>query len=305
VFPSLPVIFWSLGVLPYLEQPLPLNAGVTRYLALSEEVERNMCEHGVPGERVSIVRNIVCEKMFHPTSGIHSRPQRVLVLSYKLESERRKKIRRAAAIIGASIRFLGAAGQEIAQDALCDAINEADVVVSIGRGAIEAMLCARVPLIFDVHGGDGIVTPENFTDLISCNLSGRLTGRDYSIEELVEEFGKYRSEYGESLREMAMLHFGADSNVPRLLDFYQEVIQRPLPLGLTDDQKAAFEFFYHIAQLDRRLFKQRLSAADSAANDAKREVERLKATMSWRITGPLRVIYNYFRRLIRKGELLE
>ena len=41
-------------------------------------------------------------------------------------------------------------------------INEVDIVFSLGRGVIEAMLCGRIPIVFDHLGGDGMVTPIKF-----------------------------------------------------------------------------------------------------------------------------------------------
>lgn len=43
----------------------------------------------------------------------------------------------------------------------------------MGRGALEAMFCERAVIVFDYQGGDGLVTENNFEEIIKCNLSGR------------------------------------------------------------------------------------------------------------------------------------
>jgi hypothetical protein len=293
-FPHLPLLFWSLGTIPFLEQPVTFDIGVSRYLAISDEVEINLVSKGVSKNRVSVLRNIVCETTFYPMSDIRSSAERVLVLSYKMDAERRERLRHASKLVGASIRFLGSTGQEIAQKSLCQAINEADLVVSIGRGAIEAMLCARVPLIFDIHGGDGLVTPDNFSDLITCNLSGRLTGHEYTSEDLANEMLKYRREYGDTLRKMAIEHFGANINIPRLLEFYLELEKHPVQFTLSAELKSSLELFYRLSAEDRRLFKQ----INSLHSWYEAELARVKTTLSWRFTAPMRLASNLFRRLV-------
>ena len=46
-FPELPIVFQSHGVLPFLEQPPLLDLGISRYLAVSEEVMENLHQSGI------------------------------------------------------------------------------------------------------------------------------------------------------------------------------------------------------------------------------------------------------------------
>ena len=54
-FPSLPIIFSSLGILPFLEQPAPFEIGITHFLAISEEVSANLVARGIAENRIEIV----------------------------------------------------------------------------------------------------------------------------------------------------------------------------------------------------------------------------------------------------------
>lgn len=292
-FPTLPVIFSSLGVLPFLEQPAPLPLCVSHYLAISEEVAGNLSKHGIPADQITILRNLVDSDSFVPRSSIHDKPDRILVLSYKIDSEKAERLRAAAMKIGASIRFAGATGDSISQERVVDAINAADVVVSLGRGVIEAMLCGRVPLVYDAHGGDGLVIPENIDDLRTCNFSGRRYRREFTVDDLVAELMKYRQEYGAALREIAFAQFSIKHNLPEVISLYSRVRSRPMPIAIDEQALKLLTFVSGVAREDAKL----ASGAQMAAERLMEEVARIKGTISWRITAPLRAFWNVYLKI--------
>lgn len=292
-FPRLPILFSSLGILPFLEQPTPFDLGVSRYLAISEEVVSNLMAHGIAEQQIHIVRNLVSSVRFSPRNIINEKPERILVLSNKISGVKMETLRMAARNIDAAIRFVGGVGNTTSQNSLVTAINEADVVVSLGRGVVEAMLCGRVPLVFDLQGGDGLVTPQNLAELQTCNFSGRRHGKDYTVEELVSELRGYRQEYGGQLREMAVAQYGAEQHMPRLLEIYGSMRSNlPQPL-LPEPIPQALEFFSAIARDDRQLEKRR----QITDHYLLAEIRRIKSSVSWRITAPLRVLGNLFKNL--------
>lgn len=296
-FPTLPVIFSSLGVLPFLEQPVPFDLGVTRCLAISEEVAANLASHGIPEHRIHIVRNLVSGRRFCPNSKIRERPERVLVLSYKMDEDKRGLLREAARRIGASIRFAGGAEDMIPQDRLVAAINEADVVVSLGRGVVESMLCERVPLVFDIHGGDGLVTPNTLHEIRTNNFSGRLNRKNYTVEDLVAELGKYRQEYGSRLRELALEEFGVEQNMPRLMEIYDSLLAEPAPTVPTEVMKKVLEYYSAISREDIQLEKHLRESEHRLLS----EILRVKGSVSWRITAPMRLIWKMCVKLVRSS----
>lgn len=295
-FPGLPVLFSSLGVLPFLEQPVPFDLNVSHYLAISEEVAANLVSQGIAEHQIDIVRNLVSGRRFSPASEIREKPERILVLSYKMDEAKRNLLRAAAARIGASIRFAGSKGDAIPQDRLAAVINEADIVVSLGRGVVEAMLCGRVPLVFDIHGGDGLVTPDNLHEIRACNFSGRCHRKDYTLDDLVSELGKYRQEYGARLREMALEQFGSERNMAFLLKTYSNMAAMPCPPALPDPVPKMLAFCSAMGHEDVELDKRR----QEAEHLLQAEILRIKTTVSWRITSPLRVIWNTCMKLAGK-----
>jgi hypothetical protein len=293
-FPELPIIFSSLGPSAFLEQVPPFDCGIAHYLAISEEVESNLIARGVPESRITIVRNLVNESLFQPTQPINPRPESILVLSNKMDEARKIMLQLAARQIGASIRFIGGTPGTLSQVQLAAAINASDIVVSIGRGVVEAMLSGRVPLVFDIHGCDGLVTPEKLDTLRCFNFSGRHSRHPGSVTDLVREMGRYHQEMGQQLRELATAQFGLNTNLPRLLELYAEIsTTRP---SLSGEQQQGIAYTARLAWEDQQLSRHYRRVSE----DLQKEVRRVKQAVSWRMTAPARAIGNLLRKFAHR-----
>lgn len=221
-FPDLPIVLASLGVLPFLEQPPIVNLNISRYLAISEEVKANLIKKGVGEADITIFRNIVDSEKFQPHLKPAKTPQSAIIYSYKIDDGKMTAILKACATLGIRCRRIGERPGALHQDAVAGQINKADIVFTLGRGAIETMMCGRIPIIYDYQGGDGMVTPENIHQLMRCNFSGRLHGVAYTVQQLVEEIKKYNPENGILLRSHAKELFDASRNVDALIQILQE-----------------------------------------------------------------------------------
>jgi 2-polyprenyl-3-methyl-5-hydroxy-6-metoxy-1,4-benzoquinol methylase/tetratricopeptide (TPR) repeat protein/glycosyltransferase involved in cell wall biosynthesis len=221
-FPQLPIVFVSHGVLPFLEQPLALDIGIARYLAVSEEVRQHLVLKGVEPQRISVFRNIIDPELFYPRSAISKSLTRALVLSNRIPPECEAIVKQACQQMGVQCRFIGQRFGVVSQEVLPQAINDADIVFSLGRGVMEALMCARIPIVYDYNGGDGMVTPENLHELLECNFSGRKHKRQFSVDQLVEELGKYTVDYANTLHSAAASLFSAELNVSELVRIYHE-----------------------------------------------------------------------------------
>jgi tetratricopeptide (TPR) repeat protein/2-polyprenyl-3-methyl-5-hydroxy-6-metoxy-1,4-benzoquinol methylase len=224
-FPELPVVMCVHGVIPFFEQPPVADCGVAAWLAVSEEVAAHLVSKGIPESRITVVRNLVRESQFKPSSPIHRKAANALIISNRLDERREMIIRQACEASGISCRFIGGRFGEAGNGELPGLINGADIVFSLGRGAVEAMLCGRIPVIFDYLGGDGMVTPETLDGIMKCNFSGRSGGNDYSVTGLQEELAKYRSEYGAVLRERALALFSTAYGLKCYTDVYEDAIK--------------------------------------------------------------------------------
>ena len=127
------------------------------------------------------------------------------------------------------------------------AINQADLVVSLGRGVIESMACGRSVLVFDHRGyngslADGIVTQENIQEIQKNNFSGRRFRHKPTKEYLIEELNKYNQSQGSFNQNYARNHFGVSSIITQIWE---------IQVTINPDLKSIMQDFYD--SLDGRL----------------------------------------------------
>lgn len=102
-------------------------------------------------------------------------------------------------------------------------INEADMVVGIGRSIYDAMACGRPCIVFDSRDyngnkGDGYLHPYLFNDFVKTNCSGRYLGKHFSEDTLIDEFRKYNPNDGAELRKLAEEHLNVERTAVDLLE---------------------------------------------------------------------------------------
>jgi len=216
-------IFTSHGIYPKLEQP---KKGADIYVAISEEVRNHLSNLGFDAK---IIHNGIDCKRFKPKKPIRKKLKKVLSLCKDLDenfNDANDRIKAACDKMG--IEF------EKAKNIfnLEEKINEADLVVSLGRGAYEAMACGRAVLVFDKRHymgksrGDGIVTEENADELLKCNFSGRRYDLDLSVSDIINEFKKYDQSMGKFNRRYALKHFDIRKQVDKYFDLVEDLKKR-------------------------------------------------------------------------------
>ncbi len=225
-FPETPMIFMGHGVFHSLEQPPTLDLGIGGWVTVSEEIETIWSkQRGLQGVR--IFRNPIDCQRFRPLSRPNERLLHVLVISNNYPVDQRNLIKRACDSLGCTCRFVG--GMYNAAWNTEKLINEADLVVSIGRGALEAMACGRAALIYDRHGCDGLMTPDVYPESRKCNFSGRRYGRKLTFDNLLELLAGYDSRMGEANRELVVARHDIEKNLPQLEEIYAGAISGPKP----------------------------------------------------------------------------
>ncbi len=220
-FPDLPIFFLSHGSIHFLEQPPLIDINISRFGAVSELIQKNLISKKVAKKHIFRVNNIINEDLFYPQSPIHHTPHKALVMSTKLPDLLRKQILNACASYSIDVRFMGGQFGEVKNSDLPEYINKSDIVFSLGRGVMEAMLCGRVPIILDKTGFDGIITPSNFQVLLDAGFTGKELNKPVSIASIALELEKYKASYGLQLRTLALNCFSSKVVVKHLLDIYE------------------------------------------------------------------------------------
>jgi len=171
------------GIYPKLEQP---SDKVDFHVAISDEVEAHLKNMGYDCE---VIHNGVDHKRFKPFT------QGQGVLSMCQGALANKMIEESCERLGVQFQSFNKFNR-YSYD-LHEVIPLFEVVVSLGRGAYEAMACNKKVVILDSRHyvtsraciGDGIVRSDNAHLLLTHNMSGRFTAREYDqngVDKLIE-----------------------------------------------------------------------------------------------------------------------
>lgn len=111
-------------------------------------------------------------------------------------------------------------------------IKTAKIVITIGRGALEAMAWGKPVIVADNRWymgakGDGYVTPENFDKLGQTNFSGRCFNIDATQTWIEGELKKYNPNDGLKLRELVAKKHDSLKVAQQLIDLATSVKNRP------------------------------------------------------------------------------
>jgi len=202
------------GIYPELEQPYP---GMDAYVAITKEVQDHLKRKGL--NSIIIHNGVDCET-FKPEKPINDSLKRVLSLCHSDEANNMVRI----ACKMAGIEYVEHNKYKNPVFNLHKAINEVDIVITLGRGAYESLACGRSVVIFDKRAyvgsralGDGIIKSNNVDNYLINNCSGRYSNRDYTPELLVKEFEQYSKNLGSFGREYALKNLNIEHQVKKYL----------------------------------------------------------------------------------------
>jgi hypothetical protein len=218
-FPNIPLLFYSHGILPEPEQPPKFPTDW--YLAINEEVQKNLLDKGIPAKKISIVRDFINTDRFVSTKPLHEKIEQVLFISNYKKWKNFKTVDAACKKLGVKLVCFGSPyGRNYKIE---EAINEADLVISWGRGILEAMSCGRAALSFDRFEGDGYITSEAYLEARKNNFSGRIFKYAFTGDMLAEEMLKYDPNCSEVNRGLIMKYHNAVSGVDQILEIIKKI----------------------------------------------------------------------------------
>jgi len=192
------------GIIAQAETPV---YGAKYYFGISEEITQKF------GFKY-LVRNPVDCKKFRPKRKINRIPQKVYFLSKHPIAlkivQRACKLARVSLIWNPRLEWKTE-----------DVMNEADIVISLGRGCYEAMACGRNVIVFDGRPyfpsyGDGLVTPESIKNFRLYNCSGRYSKKLFTAEMLADEIKKYNPKLGAWGRKYALKEHDIKNFIPTI-----------------------------------------------------------------------------------------
>jgi hypothetical protein len=282
-FPKLPMVLLLHGVLPELEQPPSIDLGIAKVLCVSEEVQEHAQSRGAFRAATEVVRNFVNAEYWRPTAPASSRLKHVLVLSNGYPPEMRKIVEAACAAVRASVEHVGL--PENPRQDVRPHISQADLVITLGRGALEAMAMERNVIVLGPCGGDGFVDEQSFFELRRRNFSGRTARIEFTPDTLADEMLRYDPRLGRPLRNLVLAENEETKVVGQLERIHQEAAHTEVAP------------WQNIPLLNEYLFLyQDLCNRGGECGQLRSDLAALYASKSWRSTAPMRSILSLFLR---------
>jgi hypothetical protein len=191
------------------------------------------------------------------------RPPRVVWLNNYGADARRRLLEQACQKAGLELMLVG---DPVGVTATPEhVIANAEIVMSLGRGALEAMASGRAAYVFGVAGVDGWVTASSYQHLESDGFSGRAFGKAVGTEQLFDDLSSWSEEMGEVGRDLACRNHDADEHAVDLV----QLIERADGQHDPPPPKAAGE----LARLVRIEWDRNCQARGEAAEAARARAE--------------------------------
>lgn len=229
-FPELPIVMQIHGSGPLLEQLPQENIFPSFLLCVCESVREHLIAKGIHPGFLEISRNGIELDWWQAPTLPSKHPRKALLLSAKIPPEKEQTIDSACKSLGITVQKIGGRFGQATKEQVRAAMHHCDFVITIGRGVLEAIAASRQAFVFDIAGGDGFVTPENFKQLMATNFNGKITASQYSAEQLTERIRNgYNPDQVQQNRVLLNEYFAADRVVDQLLRYYSLAADEVVP----------------------------------------------------------------------------
>ena len=233
----------SHGTIPELERP---TSKADLFVSVTEEIRAHILK--TKGYKSDVVLNGIDCRRFSPQRQISEKLSCVLSLSQS--EELNAFIAECCSEMG--VRFISGNKNTDNIWKIEDRINEADLVVGIGRSLYDAMACGRCVLSYDRRWymgdeiGDGYLTAENIGKAIFWNCSGRGHRKTFDKDGFIKELQKYDPADGQWAREYALENLNVERAAQRYIDIYRKNFDKRT--GLT-----IYRLFHHVEMFFAKL----------------------------------------------------
>ena len=315
--PTAPQVFVAHSESFDLQAPPQLaGASVGVVVALNDRVADRARSYAAATEVVRLRQPIDTER-FTPAAPLPDVARRALLLSNAPHADRLHLLEAACAEAGIELTRLGGrAGQTTDPQR---AIAGAEIVIGYGRSILEGMACGRAAYVYDWHGGDGWMTEESYAAIEADGISGRGGRETITAERLAEDMRRYSPAMGPVNHDLVVAHHRANVHAQQLLELFRRLAPVPVPASplpplpemarlVRLEWRARAEV--HVltaenAELHQRLHETEVSLREALAEGERRAAEAAaevaashQATLSWRVTRPLRALGDLLRRLL-------
>lgn len=208
------------GIFPKLEQP---NSKANAFVSISQEVQDHLARLGFPS---ILIHNSINLDRFFPTNKINNSLKTVLSLCHSNKAN--SFVENACKEL--DINYIQAFKYDKPEWDIEKFINQADLVVGLGRSAYEAMSCGRPVVIYDDRRyfsscGDGYV--KDILGLsLKNNCSGRYTNQKFDKNSFKLELLKYNANDSTYFRRFAEKELNVCINISKYIDYHKFLIEK-------------------------------------------------------------------------------
>ncbi len=238
-----PIVQTCHGKTHFLEQPSPF---ADAHVAVSENIQLHLRKQGYASV---VIRNGIDCRRFSPKRPLSEHLSTVLLMCQG---------RDACNIVRESCSRLGIKVLTADKDTdnlwnVEDRINQADMLIGIGRSLYDGMACGRPAISFDSRPylmdrpfGDGYITRDMIRHSIRKNCCGGIYKRFFDVDSFTEELKKYNPADGQWMREFAL----EELNITRMAQSYiailsdKALLSSPKPAA-TEDYVARIDRYFH------------------------------------------------------------
>ena len=188
--------------------------GAEAYVVISEEIQDHLKTYGF---NPVLMRNGEDLERYAPVKPLHQIP-RVLSICQGDDS----LLKEACLMLGWEFRSVP---KEVKKRVwhVEDMINDADIVVGIGRSLYDGMACGRACISWDnrkldPYSGCGYITAANWHICAKTNFTGRGFPKINTVGALICELKKYRAADGAVMRSFAAQELNAAANALKYLE---------------------------------------------------------------------------------------
>lgn len=209
------------GIFPPLEKPLP---GMDAYVAISGEIRDKYKELNPV-----IIPNGINTEVFKPNGKKKRFVKKLLFLS-NYKSDFSKLLRKVAYSLGMTFGRIGGKAGEDKFD-IVDDLNSADIVVGLGRSALEAMSCGKKVIVADKRnyadlGMDGFLTRENVKQSAYNNFSGRAFRKEITFASVRNEVKKALKDNSEWERDYVLKNHDIKKIAEKYISLAEEILEK-------------------------------------------------------------------------------
>lgn len=285
-----------------LQLPPQLEGMVAAAVVLNDRVLARLRALALPIPVLRLRQPIDIER-FVPAAPLPERPRRALLLSNNPVADRMRMLEAACEELGLElVRVGGEAGQSSDPRA---ALLSAEIVIGYGRSILEAMACGRAAYVYDRHGGDGWVTAESYPEIEAAGFSGRSGREIVDAAALLDDLRRYEATMGPVNHDLVTSNHRATVHAQALVELLAGEGERPAPARGPLEEMARLVRLEWRARVDAQAVAVEIGRLEQERQALAEELQRereaghaavlataaaFRATLSWRLTRPLRAL---------------